>query len=1001
MSFEFNLDMNTKKVDDSIKRLSKEVVNFSKGVSKSAEKGFDDAGKASETFAKKAGKGLKEVEGLASKIFGPLGISLGIGALIRQAHGLNMEILGWHNSLRSLSDATGDTTKAVNTMTRAWSGSAGSLGTIQGVMQNLGGKGLPVANKHFEHMTKWVTNLHIATGISADALSDFTVGLSQTFPISLQATKDMTSSMLALGDGFGYTAPQIEEAMRTTGKVLNSMGVFFDNVEKSMQGMTKAVGGAMAGMRAMNISAQQAGDFIGNILDPEKINENMGLFARLGISYGETMDMMISETGQETFMDKLMTNLPNLARQITSLRNPMARLQFSKSLGLPLEIAQKMAKGTNEEIQQIMTEYKEKAVEDKAAQKRQENMKMEAAKVEEQFKFLRMKALAPLMKFVGDNFPTFMRLLTGLSEVFASLLVPITKFADGLTTVFAGPLTEFVTALGEFNVKGMGAAIGSAFSNALSKHPLITSLVSGFLAYKAFVFGTQAKLAFQEARWHATGNPVRTVELGPGKGMGGKIARGAGRVLGSKVGMIGTGLAAGAGAAYLYNKTKDDNQLMQTGTGMVTAAGYQAGKFGAGAIKGGLKGGMAAAKAIPGLGAALMLAEGLAYSVHGAIKAGDALGKKKGEKVTAGERTSGAGAGLISGFSFGAFDREKMTQQFAGKGDADQYAGKGYMKRRSEDLFTGMLAGQIRLFGGGKKDKDKEATQGRVRQGFTDAKFKAERMMMTLREKGVMQIMKDGTKQITDIFKNWWAGIRKMFSDQVQKVKDWWSGITDTFNEVTQKISGWWTGIKTMFTTGVDDLKNLWNNFSFEDIALKIGMGIMGLGESLWEGLQQMFRDAVEWLKFWKDGEETKLNDSQKSALAIARAAHEGTGVYATKSAAERLKVMEGQKSVLAGSAGEKLLADRLQNMTAHIAETESNQKREKEQRAAREKREQEKRDKDRKDLGDQVGKGFGGVNANLERIGDNTEPTKQTQQQSYIDFWMKNQGFMSITFTG
>ena len=181
--------------------VSKAWGSAAKDVGKSAkemEKGLTGAFNAVEGSANKA-------KGIMDKIFGPLGITIGVGALIKQSFNLNQQILGWHNSFRSLSDATGDTTKAVSTMTAVWGKTGATLGTITGVMNTLGSHGLPVANKQFEEMATWVTNVNNASGISADALAGITVGLNQMYGISLKTGRQMTSSMMALGDGFGYT----------------------------------------------------------------------------------------------------------------------------------------------------------------------------------------------------------------------------------------------------------------------------------------------------------------------------------------------------------------------------------------------------------------------------------------------------------------------------------------------------------------------------------------------------------------------------------------------------------------------------------------------------------------------------------------------------------------------------------------------------------------------------------------------------------------------------
>ena len=43
----------------------------------------------------------------------------------------------------------------------------------------------------------------------------------------------------------------------------------------------------------------------------------------------------------------------------------------------------------------------------------------------------------------------------------------------------------------------------------------------------------------------------------------------------------------------------------------------------------------------------------------------------------------------------------------------------------------------------------------------------------------------------------------------------------------------------------------------------------------------------------------------------------------------------------------------------------------------------------------------LGAINGNVAKVVDNTEPKKAVASQDYINFWMKNQGFMAVTHRG
>ena len=659
-----NIEAEMKKTGATV---SKTWSNTSKNIDKSTtsmEKAITQAFGKMETNAKSAFKSMED------KLLGPLGISVGVSSLIKLGFSLNQTVLGWHNSFRSLSDATGDTTKAVSTMTTVWGQTGATLGTITGVMNTLGSHGLPVANKQFEEMAVWVTNVNNASGISADALAGITVGLNQMYGISLKTGRQMTSSMMALGDGFGYTNTQIEAMLKTTTSIIEKMGMFFDNVDKGSKDMVKGIGAGAAAMKTLGVSAQSAGNFFTNILDPEKINENMQLFARLGISYGETLDMMSAENGQGTFIDKLMQNLPKLSQQITALRNPMQRLQFAKSLGLPLEIAQKMAKGTQEQIAATMEEFKNKSKDEEQTKKKQEKAKADQGRFDEALMFLKMNAMMPIMNFVNKHMPLFFQVMGRISELFkkfagtfadtaTDFMKPIEAllrgdmsgfwksmmdgvgnlitnaiglFANNLPSILGDSLSFLFEGMKQLYSKSFWAGIGVTLFGALKMAKTAKDLWISAQTAKAFITGFPIKQS-------ATSKVVDAAESAGGAGgvgglMGGlkdKWSKAKGFMKGKgKYALIAGGLAAAGAVAYNAkgDEGPGDSGALRPGapsTSDKLVSGASA--IGGAATIGGMAAAKMAGKAIPGIGLAIAIIDGLYQIGHGIYKAGDELGK--------------------------------------------------------------------------------------------------------------------------------------------------------------------------------------------------------------------------------------------------------------------------------------------------------------------------------------------------------------------------------------
>ena len=466
------------------------------------KKSFADAGSQSATSGKQIernmGGALTTVKGHATllqgaleKVFSPLGLSsLGIVALVKEAHGLNMKLRDVHAGFRIMSDATGDTSRSVGILYSAFGKTSANLGDIKETMLGLAANGLPATSKGFEDLTVWIGNLHVATGISASSFTSFMAGLNTEMGVSFKTTKTMTNAMIALGDGFGITGQQIEEVMKVTKTITERFNGLFNDVDKGAASMARGIGTATAAFKAFGVSTQKSGQFLQDMLDPEKIDKNIGLFSRLGMSYSDITKMMTGDNGGEMFLDKMMKNLPKLSKEISDIKDPIARLKFSQGLGLPLEIASKMAKATRGEISGMMTDYKNKAVDQKAIDKKEQKKKEDSQKFSDQMELLKMKIMMPLMQFANHHLSDFTGFLNQLAGVAQKLMGFL---ADGLETVTKN-LIPAVKSLANGDMDGFWKNLGDGVSNIMKYAfekigDVLNTLVKSFLpSFGSFLF---------------------------------------------------------------------------------------------------------------------------------------------------------------------------------------------------------------------------------------------------------------------------------------------------------------------------------------------------------------------------------------------------------------------------------------------------------------------------------------------------------------------------------
>lgn len=451
--------------------------------------------------------------------FIPLGIGLhfGISNIVKESHSANMETVDWLKNLAQLSNTTGDASGALGQMFEIFSMSKGSLATIQQNMLSLGAQGIKPTISGFKELVAMVTNISIATGIGAESFSSFSGILVRNWQYGVKATFEMTSSLIAMQKAFDSTANEIELTMKTTGDSIEKMASFFDDGVKSAKSLTKGVAMTVGVLTKLGVSAQKANEFVGNLLDPEKMSENIVLFSRMGISYGEMMDMMSSSNSKDLVFDKLLQNLPVVAQQIQSIANPMAKMNFAKSIGLPMEIAQKMSKATTQDIQKLMLDYKQASEKDKALKEKQEKMAFESQRFEDTLHMFKRDALGPMMAWVNAHYKDFMSIaqiafsifkkyVGGLVNFFnlveekmkpafdafkggAGFDVFMSKLVDGLLGV-AGQIFVKVGSFLINNIPVVATNILKTWWLLLKEHPLLTgiaTLIGGMKVYSKVV----------------------------------------------------------------------------------------------------------------------------------------------------------------------------------------------------------------------------------------------------------------------------------------------------------------------------------------------------------------------------------------------------------------------------------------------------------------------------------------------------------------------------------
>jgi len=661
-----------------------------------------------------------------------LGVHFGISGVVREAFQANQETLDWSKSLNTLSNSSGSTSLAIGQMHTVFGMSAGSLDTVRQVLISLSAQGIPNTTKGFESLTAWVTNLSLASGIGAESFSSFAGIMVRNWQVSIGSTQRMMSSVLALQDTFGMTAGEVEVSMKTIGDAMEKVGPYFSDGTKSAYALTKGISQTIGVLSKFGISTQKAAEWVGKLIDPEQMGENIGLLNKVGISYQDYMDMMASGDAKEMIFDRLLTNLPQVAEQIQNIANPMARMNFAKSLGLPLEIAQKMAKATTGEISQLMKDYKAKAQGDKAAQKKQEQMAAESQKFNDTLHLMKRDALQPMMAWINKNiwifwdiakkvFGLFKRYTEGLTKVFDAIKESFMPAMDVLNG--GGNFPDFLAKLAGGFIDIAGKAIGfigktlieqtpnilggavDFWLNMMKSNPIITTLASVALGLKAFSAGksffgdlfargsSRARPMFVQNAGDLSAGGSSFLDMFTGRGKGAKTATDAVKTVTTsapkKAGLFSRMLGMGStfsGMAIDGLGTAGTVASAAPKAGMLAKAG---GAIGGVATKGiGLatKGIGLVSKAFGPMGLAI---GGLMGAFEGAMNAADTFATKS---SSAGEKFAGGIAGALNGLTFGLMSDE--TQKAIARGIGGLLSNKKDVEKEIEGFTISISEGK-------------------------------------------------------------------------------------------------------------------------------------------------------------------------------------------------------------------------------------------------------------------------------------------------------------------
>ena len=174
-----------------------------------------------------------------------------------------------------------------------------------------------------------------ATGASSEATMDLIDDLNKVGKIGADGANKILVSMTSIQQSMGLSTKGIEAAINTTKKITTNM-LAFGKTSQEIVNVTAKTTALTAALEKVGVAATETTQFIDNLLDPEKIEDNILLYSQLGISMQDAMNM-----DADTMMSSVGSQLQDVAQKIVDM-GPIAGKEFGKQMGISFTTAKKM-----------------------------------------------------------------------------------------------------------------------------------------------------------------------------------------------------------------------------------------------------------------------------------------------------------------------------------------------------------------------------------------------------------------------------------------------------------------------------------------------------------------------------------------------------------------------------------------------------------------------------------------------------------------------------------
>lgn len=320
------------------------------------------------------------------------------------------DTINLNNEMTALSMRMGKGKAGIKELTNTVSGLQASIGTSYETAVSLVSELAKIKyDGNIKEAAAGIDLFSRATGVSNGEVLQLTTNLSKGSGLSGKSINALYAGMVKVQQEVGISDQGMTALVNSISEASYNMTAFgksSDEVKRMSTDMVALVGS----LEKVGISAQKSTQFLNDLTDPDRIQDNILLYSQLGVSIEDAMSGSID-------MDTMDSSLKELSQKIVDM-GPIAGSQFAKSMGMSFKDASKMVnvqEGAASQLSDQAETSEEKALETlKALEKTTEGLGKQATtffnKLEGKLRslgpvlFITVAAILPkLLKHIGDS----------------------------------------------------------------------------------------------------------------------------------------------------------------------------------------------------------------------------------------------------------------------------------------------------------------------------------------------------------------------------------------------------------------------------------------------------------------------------------------------------------------------------------------------------------------------------------------------------------------------